>query len=773
MDLFHPRLSPRTSAHLLRHAVLAAVVAVSAPPRGTAAQMQPPDSGAMVLERVTRDRWIPEDRDPAFVPFTEATEAIRLWLLPTGRITTDTRYLLLRLARFQADLGIDRRNHLHDISLDPPAVHYTRWDDAEARAAHRLWQLHGPGALLGLPESRFVAVLFPVPDEPLAPGTRWTDTLTFAAEAAAGLSETLEEVRHNQVVGDTLLDGRRLPVVRTTSEVRYTATSAPSRISTYQGAKLDHDLRGGAHGVVIVDTAMGVRAGGADTTTWEGSALLHDPDGRSYPSAVRYERLRRWSLRDSASWADSVRANDPRRSGGMLAFPPDSLAARIARGDTTAIDSLLTLWRTADDVTARQRAERSLEVWSRSELSRALDDLRLQAGDTAGALDAFLSRWRHRLRPSDLEVFRPWLDDPGRLWRNGFQPSPTYESLAQVIRNASPLVEPDSARWRCEPTACRRLVAMHDSVETPGLADATLVLAFARDPARWQTTLRERARAGSHIARESLPLADGVGAPWPASPQDPMPPAGADWRSWLSWMGGTVRFENTHAAALRVYAAERGRDPVDELARGWPPESDSAQLVLGTILEGMGRLERSPEAVAQELLSGSPERIRLAQATLRRHLGRGAAHAAPEVAREILPPLIDSMLAQGEAPWPRVPGLVFGVGRSLFSSVPQLPLPRFLIRDGLPADVVAQVRPPVLVVDSATWAARPVRAGGVVLTVDPPRAWGDFVSVRWDWTAFHPHAPDEPPSGYAGGGSVDLLRTEEGWRVVGAGLWIT
>jgi hypothetical protein len=34
-------------------------------------------------------------------------------------------------------------------------------------------------------------------------------------------------------------------------------------------------------------------------------------------------------------------------------------------------------------------------------------------------------------------------------------------------------------------------------------------------------------------------------------------------------------------------------------------------------------------------------------------------------------------------------------------------------------------------------------------------------------------APDEAPAGYAGGGSLTLVETDEGWVVVGRGAWIS
>lgn len=51
-----------------------------------------------------------------------------------------------------------------------------------------------------------------------------------------------------------------------------------------------------------------------------------------------------------------------------------------------------------------------------------------------------------------------------------------------------------------------------------------------------------------------------------------------------------VRFEESHATAIRFYQARTGRDVIGELRRGFAQaESDSARLVYGTMLGGSAR----------------------------------------------------------------------------------------------------------------------------------------------------------------------------------------
>jgi hypothetical protein len=71
------------------------------------------------------------------------------------------------------------------------------------------------------------------------------------------------------------------------------------------------------------------------------------------------------------------------------------------------------------------------------------------------------------------------------------------------------------------------------------------------------------------------------------------------------------------------------------------------------------------------------------------------------------------------------------------------------------------------------WQERPKREGGILLTLNPARVAGPFAAIRWSWDTFRAREADEAPSGYAGGGSLYLLRTPEGWRAVSRGAWIT
>lgn len=757
--------------------------ALTVAPHGAAsAQAFPGDTAApVVIERITRDRWIHEGRAPAFVPPTRTEEFVHLRSSRPSRSDSGP-FLWMRVGNARGSLSLGPRNHVRVGTLDLPPIPFSRWEDAEGRAAARVRRLSGRGALQNLPETRLREIPFPVPGTTLRPGVAWTDTIDFVADPGEGLSERFEGLRHNRVVGDTLIGGRRLPRVRFEETLRYRSVEKVDDPAFDGMFAIERDARGTTAGFAVVDTMRGVRAGGADTTAWEGTAVLRTPEGAAHPAGVRYERVRTWALRDSASWADSMRAARDRRSTGMLVLPTDSLQIRLRAGDRTAVDSLFERWRASDDAAERQEIEALLGRWSsrtpeeREAFVRRMSALREEAGDTVAWIVEALAERGPRLTADRLERLLPYLDDPGRLWRMGILPRWTYTSLADRVLAATPILEPDSSRWACEPEACRRLAALRDDAREPRLRDVALLASFARDPARWTGSLRSRADSGSALARRGLVLADGVGATWPAAPKTAMPETGADWRVWLAWLGGSVRFENSHRVALRYYWARTGRDPVEELRRAWPPEGDSARLVAGTILEAMDALgPPDPDSLAAAFRSGDEARIELARRRLRPTLRREGAEAGPELGEALLGPLVDSLLAGAPPPWP-APEERADAGPPVFphfSAVPGEDLPRFVLREGLPDDVALRVPPRAEVVDSAAWAARPARAGGVLLRVMPVRAWGDFASLRWNWTVLRRRAPDEAPSGYAGGGGLMLLRTAEGWVVVATDAWIT
>lgn len=750
--------------------------------------VQGPDEGSWVVERVVRDRWLHEGQHPGFVAFTEVRDGIRVEEVRAG-LRDDDRMVEFHLGNLSARLFLDARNRVQSATVDQPPVRYTLYQDEWARAQARRRGLTGAGPMLRLPWARFWEVLPVLPEEPLQPGASWSDTLSFLADPGEGLQERLEGIWEGEVVGDTVLDGRRLPLVRQRARIRYRSREFVADWATDEPLEVSRDLSGTMVAWAAVDPQVGVRAAGADTTFLEGTAVLRMGPGREFPSGIRYERERSWLLHDSVGWdavRDSLRAETARQRTGMLAMPPGELEERLGAGDRALADSLLGAWREAEDPNLRRELGSRLSRWYQPgddelPMQERLRSLRLEAGDTAGILEADLSGRppREPWTRERLESLLPYLDDPGRLWRLGVLPAGAYADLTRTLLLATPILEPDPERWGCEPAACEALLAIRESADEPRLRDAALVGAWARDPARWNDSLAVRAEAGFRPAREALRMGRGVGATWPAAPGAPVPETGAEWRTWLEWLGGTVRWGDSHERALRMYAARTGRDPVEELLATWPPQGDSAQLVVGTVLQGMDALETpSAEALRALVLSGGQADLARARRTLARRLVDDGVEASPPVAARLLGPLLDSIAARGDSPWPALHDGVAQPGDRLihrwaveYHGVRDVPL--FLLTEGLPAEILERVPDPLMPTDRAAWDARPLRAGGALVTFEPVRHWDGFVRLGWSWTVRMDREEDEAPGGYAGGGSLVLIETSEGWKVVSVVGWIT
>lgn len=774
-------LSVCSAARAPACALKLAVLAIAAWAGVAFAQPAPAEFGPFVLERVTRDRWVHEGQHPGFVAFQLDDGAIHL-RGSVSRTADGWRHLTLRLSNLQAILLLDLTNRLRSATVDQPPITYDEPGYGRFYADRHVRRLRGPGALLSLPAMRFREVPFVMPRAPLAPGLVWHDTLSFQVDGE-GLEESLYSVWRHEVIGDTTIEGRPLPLVRSEAELRYRSRELTADHALDVMFEITRDVSGTLAGHAAVDTTMGVRVWAVDSTSLAGEAVLHT--GAGLVSQVRYERNRKWLLRDSTEWSrmrDSLMAERRAQDTGMLILPRTPLEERIRAGDVAAVDSLYEAWRNTTDPNERT-AIGALLRWadargsSGANVGDQLRALRLEAGDSAGVLaEAVQSIGRSSLPWDEL---LPYLDEPERLWRLGIVPGYAYAELADAMLRASPIVEPDSTRWPCEPALCRTIVSLIDTAREPRLRDVALAGAFVRDPARWWDRVLARADSGSLIAANAVRLGRGVGATWPAAPQTPVPEPGADWRVWLDWLGGADRWGESHAHALRVYAARTGRDPLDEVRTAWPPEGDSARLVIATILRGMNVLaEPTASELADLLLSGSEANVRRAQRDLVTRVRRDGRPASDSLRAALLRPLIDSIATRGDAPWP---GVRDGVDRPrgrwihrwaiTFHGVDDVPV--FVLDEELPRAVASALPSDFTLITPGAWDARPLRDGAALITLRPIVEWEGFVELGWSWRVFERRAPEQAPSGFAGGGSVILLRTSNGWVVVNHTAWIT
>jgi hypothetical protein len=587
-------------------------------PLGGQSSFQVDSTGPYVLERSIRDRWIRGSQNERIVPFNQHREWIhfRRW---TTRSRDPFLHMDMKLRNLEADLILEPNHQVRALRLTIPGTSIRRNESRERRAHNRRRRLTSMRATFSLPESRLWETTFVLPPEPLRDGVTWSDTLTYVADPGDGLYEEMNGVWSHRVVGDTLVGELNLPIVLSRAEVRFTSVEPNMDYAINGVFVINREVSGTITGRSVVDTILGVRALGSDTLAWEGTSTLELQDGRSLQAPVRYQGTRSWVLRDSLTWValrDSMREERRRQDTGMLVLPTSPLQERLATGDSLLADSILGAWQSTHDPNERWELWHLLDLWgSRSgidqeELERQRSVMLMEMGDTARVLTELL-RPRPALTLEDLELLLPYLDDLERFWRVGMDPQYHHGQLATDLFNSSPLLEPDTSRWWCRPDACERLVRLVETAQESRLRDAALVGAFARDPATWYDSIRARAEAGSRSAGDALRIANGAtGSRFLTSSRPLLPGSEADWRSWLEWLGGSVQFGGNHRKALLLYRATHSRDPVEELRRLWPPEADSAQAVIGAILQGMGALPRPTlEQLAAEFLSGSAARV--------------------------------------------------------------------------------------------------------------------------------------------------------------------
>ena len=749
------------------------------------------------IEVEARHRWLHGRESHRSTPFLEEHG----WILIDSLVAAPgeaRRVLHLRVDRPGRDTTAllvigPHRDPLHVEAPLPPRPRSALSTSADSIRFLRSSLANG-GEGVRLPESSVWDLLPLVRPRRLEAGMTWVDTVDLAA-GHAGARQTIRGVRVNEVVGDTTVGGRRLWIVRDSAAVQYAERWLEPERTLDTVAVVERTVTGTLRGRSLFDSSLDVARLRADTASLTGEAVLTYPDGRSYRTPARLEQARHWTLFDPVARderAGALGAEREARRTGMLILPTEDLERRLARGEEALRDSLLSSWRRTTDPNERARLFGLLHMWGAR--SRAFQDsllrLRFEAGDTVGEVRRILSPFpspRDPLTSAELELLLPFLDDPGVAFAFGLDRDPLYENLRQGFLAAPPALASDTSAWPCTPEACRRLAEQAADATEPRLRDLALVTRFVLEPAEWDDEILARAEAGSVLVRPAVLLLQGVGATWPAASKAPLPPPGADWRDWLEWMNGMdpdfrarfpnppegtrVRFEESHANAIRLFAARTGRDVAAELQRKLREASgDSARLVYDAILLGLGERQPEPVAVAERILSGSSaDRDRARREMLR--LFRAAEPADTPLAVELLDRLLATVV-EDAAPWDaldasgahRGPGL-----RRLTVGHDSV----FLLADSLPRTLRDRWRDRVRIVSAGDFRDRADPVPGIHLRVSDVARIGPFVSLGIDYTVYVVRGDARTPSGYAGGITVYLVQTPDGWIRVHTSEWIT
>lgn len=604
-------------------------------------------------------------------------------------------------------------------------------------------------------------------------GARWTDSLDYATELG-GYRQALRGRRVSTIVKDTAVAGRRLWVVRDSARVRYAERWLRFERTLDTIVVVERTAKGVIVGRHLYDPALRLFRARDDSTALAGEAVLRYPDGRAFRTPARYDRVRRWVLRDSAGLAfrDSVRADSEIVERGVV---------RDEAGDSVSLarlrDSLIAVVRGARDPAERARAfaeVRGMEVDGDS-ARHAMRTLALQAGDTAWAMLDILgdvyTTYDRRPDMGDMERLIRVMDDPGTAFSLGIDLDPFYEDLRQGLLTHPPATDPPST-WSCTRAACELLVSQRTRAHEPRLRKLALVAALALDPPRWADSVLDAARTDSSFFHDAAQLVRGAAALGRSDSQAPLPPPGAEWRRWLAWMhgDGQVAFGDRHALAIRFARALTGRYVAAEMrARLAAATEDSARLVYSAILLGLGERIHGPlELVAALRSPSAAERaaaLREVPAIFSAAVPADSATAAALIGR-----LLAVELEEAEM-WPTLPG--DSVSARLLRGWAAGSRPVYLVGDSIPAAVRASWAARAQVLGEAEWAAHPRPDSALVVHVTRPMRAGPFARLYVTFTEFFPlHRGGATVAG-VGGATVTLVELDGRWVLLLADTWIS
>ena len=292
------------------------------------------------------------------------------------------------------------------------------------------------------------------------------DTIDLAADSL-GSRQALVGHRVSTIVGDTIVGGRRLWIVRDSATVQYVEQVLIDETSLDTLVTMSRKTSGIVRGQMLYDAQLGLFRARDDTTTLDGIAELRYPDGRSFRKRARDEVMRRLTTYDAREYTarrDSVQRERMRNSGGVVFVPANDVDQRLTKGDTVVRDSLVRDWRAADDPNDWLFLYGRLRMWTHDPaFVKRLEQMRIAQGDSAFLLQSLAQRpYSHAYGsgPIDTTTMRTLIrvmGDPALPYAFGVQPSELYDEMAQALTTYPPAAIPDSSRWPCTLEACRLL----------------------------------------------------------------------------------------------------------------------------------------------------------------------------------------------------------------------------------------------------------------------------------------------------------------------------
>jgi hypothetical protein len=758
----------------LRVAVRISIIASALyAPSTSRAQPTAQFTGIYTIEREMRERWMNARQMPLHTPHVRTVAWIAIDSLASDSARNRTLF-------GRAGGGPSSGQPIR-LSLRPDG-HVLRID-ADASPKTRLWD---------------VTMVFRPPR--LQYGARWLDTLAYGAELM-GSAQSLAGVRVYTLVGDTILGARRLWVIRDSASVRYTdRTPIPER-RLAAPATVERNVAGVIVGHSLYDPEIGLFRVRADTTVLRGEARLRYPDGRTFTSPTRFERMQRWSLYDRQELAGRVaqlRAQADSNSFSIVGVPRNPLEERIAAGHAPTIDSLFTAWQLSRDPDQRIGIKRLLMAWSRDSATRArIEAVRGVEGDTLYLVeDTRYYLPRYRLTMTDVDLLLPLMRDPGLAFRYGVSRDIPYERVIETLVREPPATQPDTGKWPCEPTACRRIAAEYARTTEPRLKSTALTVLTLMDPRRWRDTFVAHARAGDKVLQLALPLVIGQAVPVPVTPPPSadwpsVPPRNADWTMWRDWIRGPVsqlpaaplggrgagsppppawlRWRG-NPTAIRLEQAATGRDIVAELRALFPNgPDDTARVVIGNILAGLNALPWTIDSVVVVLRNGTPLRREFAADML----GSGASLFRFEPANVATADTIQEQFLTGVTnrrdPWRSLEDLKYNRPARGFRNPPsdaRGSLPVYYATDDLTPAVRARWSDRIRTMSQAEWRARPSREGGELWAISRVERAGPIAHMRVMVSGRNTRAANQGPNAWYSWTHYYLMKIGGEWVIV-------
>lgn len=639
-----------------------------------------------------------------------------------------------------------------------------------------------PADSIALPELRLFE-LVPVFAPPrLAVGAAWRDTFHLVAGRGDNRS-TLRGVRVSVITGDTVLDGRRLYIVKDSARVHLDERAGSDERTLASRAITTRTADGTVRGRYFYDVDIALARQQFDTVQLRGSATLAYADGRRFQTAARYEQTRALALFDSAGYLESERARRAtERPSGMLIVPTTDVEERLRRGDARVQDSLFAALARTHDATERGNLLRLFGRWGWNDAFRErVKRFVLASGDTARALNALQDAgWGAQLDVAQARFLLPFLRNPGLLFDFGMARDQFYENIGGGILLHPPAVVPDSTRWPCTRAACTLLANELRTAREPRLRQLAIAAHFGLEPRRWLDSLQ--ANAGSmRFSASAQDLLRGIGATWPASSHMPLPADARSWRAWYEWLNGVkpeaaqprpgprpndvmtqFRFEDTHRYGLRMQELLTGRDVARELQAAYAAGNDTARFVFGATLLAVDKLHISMDSIARQLQGSASKFDReLALRALPRSFRQGT--RAPEPVTTQLTDSLLAMLTTGAPSWPALPGHEpFWAFHKVVSDTTPIYVNVERISDASRARWSRTTR----VVTTPEFTPTRAQYPAMVIHVTPLDVDGDVAhfSATWSYVS---------TSGWAGGADIYLLNTARGWLIVLLDEWIT